>query len=178
MTDIDYNQAADAIRNLGKLFRHMEGAADALSSIGSLEQAAGEKRRILTDLDAKIDAAKLAIGEHTAEADRIAVENSAKAAGARAHADSIVDEAQASAATINAKAQVDAATLMTKARQDADNITADAKLAAGRAAVDRDACAAQAKELQASVSAKTNELDALQSRITAAKAQIAKMLGE
>lgn len=178
MTDIDYNQAAEAIRHLGKLFRHMEGAADALASIGSLEQAAGEKRRILTDLDTQIDAARSTVAALDADAKRIVMDSDARVVDSHARADAVIDEAQAAAAAINAKAQTDAATLLTKTRQDADRLMADVRLAARNAVAERDDFAAQAKELQAYISAKAGELSALQSRITAAKAQIAKMLGE
>jgi hypothetical protein len=173
---MDFMQASDAIRNLAKLFRHMEGAADALESIGSLEQASVEKKRILEEYEIKIGNVQSVIAAHESELKAVVERSEQAVADARLRADTIVDEAHTNAAQINTKAQEDAAKALTGARQDAERMIASARLEAGRATVERDARLAERDALVTELGDKTAELKSVEDRIAAARAQIAKLL--
>jgi hypothetical protein len=174
---MDFMQASDAIRNLAKLFRHMEGAADALESIGSLEQASVEKKRILEEYEIKIGNVQSVIAAHESELKAVVERSEQAVADARLRADTIVDEAHTNAAQINTKAQEDAAKALAGARQDADRMIAHANAERDVAVAITAAARAEKGGLDLSIGVAKVELAAINECITVARSQIAKMLG-
>lgn len=152
-------QAADDARRLLRGFKAFEEVAQALDAAGLIEQRTAEAQRTLADLLPKIENARQALAD--AEA---------RAGTAEAKAKTLINEATTEAASITRTARVAAQRLADEAQAAAAEVSAQA--------------AAKMKAADAEVTAATKQRDTilaevkgLESRLAAAKASAAKLLG-
>src|SRR3989304_1809261 len=122
--------AAGDIRNLARLFKNMEKAADLLEAVGSLDQAQVEKKKILADMDAQIVARQADIVTQFGEIERakedaklVMQQAKDKAEGQRMAAESVAEN-------ITAAAQSAAAKTKEAAHLAAENLLTDARIKA------------------------------------------------
>lgn len=156
----NFLQAADRIKQFAQDYKYMQEAADALASIGSLDQ-------LLSERQAAVDAANVVLADLTdktaqakAELDSASASSTQLLADAQAAADKVLQAAEHEAAVVARQANDDA-----KAVKEAANIAAD---------VVRQASANAWKEDNATLAEVNAEVDAAESKLTDLNDQIVK----
>jgi hypothetical protein len=152
-------QAADEARRLLRGFRAFEEVAQALDAAGLIEQRTAESQRVLAELQPQIESARKALADAEAHA-----------GNAAAKASTLVNEATANAAEITRAARVEAQRL------------ADATEAAAKEREDQATKKVKQADVKTAEAAKARdaiatEVKGLETRLAAAKASAAKLLG-
>ena len=174
---MDKLTAAESIRRLAVQYQAMVEAADALESIGKLEQTVRQATKQAADATAEMDGAKAELAvvkadvtKAKAKAAEIAAEANVKAMEILAEADrkaqAIIDGANSEAATRLAKADI------AKAKQAEDLAAQISNLTSAKLRLEQDVNA-----LNVANAAAQAEAVAAEDRIAKAQAKIAKMLG-
>ena len=152
-------QAADDARRLLRGFKAFEEVAQALDAAGLIEQRTAEAQRTLADLLPKIESSRQALADAEAQA-----------SNATSKASALVSEATTKAAEITRAARVSAQRLA----DEAESVAKEREAQATRFVKAADMEVASAATQRDTVLA---EVKALESRLAAAKASAAKLLG-
>jgi chromosome segregation ATPase len=152
-------QAADDARRLLRGFRAFEEVAQALDAAGLIEQRTAEAQRTFDELQPKIEAARAELADAYARIDR-----------AQAEGRTLISEATAAAAETTRAARVEAQRLADATEEAAKEREAQA----AKKVKEADVKVASAAQVRDAIAA---EVEALESRLAAAKASAAKLLG-
>lgn len=155
MSDMTFNQAAEEVRKILRGFKAVEQVSEALSRVGSLENAGKEAEARLEDLRAQTVEA---VTQLNAALDDVR------------HAK---DEAKGIKADAKAKGDV----LIQKAQDKADEILAAAELLRSDAEAKAAEAEAKAQSVALDVEFKRKEIAALDAKLAELKAQAARLLG-
>lgn len=171
------HEAADEIRRLAKMFENMQHAAAVLEKIGSLEQAAAEAA-------SAYEAAKVGLDNAIAGQ----AEAEARLADIHGQADAVMLSATAKASDVRLLAEESAGKIISDAKAGAEKLIREAVVRVQASEADwdlrKDAINAKVRELQGMaadeklrLAAMAEEAIAVERRLAAAKAEVAKMLG-
>lgn len=108
-------QVADSIRGLAKLYQNMVAAADALTVIGSLEQAEAEANNRLTDVNDLLSKAFSDLNQAQIKKSGIDKDVSSMIDSAKSKADEIIESAKLNAADIVGVASINAEEIIVRA---------------------------------------------------------------
>ena len=147
--------AAEEVRKVARFYRAMETVAEALTAIGSLEQATAEAESVLAE----------------------SIKKSAEAKASLTEAQTEVAQAKDEAKRIKESASEKAAKKLMDTDVECAKMTAEAETVATRYAADAEGHQHRSAELKKEIGAAQSELDHLTKKIADAKAQIAKLLG-
>ena len=172
----NFLQAADRIKQFAQDYRYMQEAADALVSIGSLDQLLGERQAavdaanvVLADVNDKLGAAKADLESASATATQLL-------ADAQAAADKVLQAAEHEAAVVARQANDDAKAVKEAAQADAELKNLATRTAVERAkmvleGINEDVFAAETK-----LNDLNDQIETAESRLQAARAAAAKLI--
>lgn len=173
----EHISAAGDIRNLARLFKNMEKAADLLEAVGTLDQAQGEKKKILADLDAQIVARQADIVTQFGEIERAKEDAKLVTQQAKTKAEDAIQKANNTIAELIFTAQADAAYAKSSANLAAENILTDARIKAQVCLGQAEASRIQSDALTVQIAEQNAELKRVTDAITAARATMAQIMG-
>lgn len=172
----NFLQAADRIKQFAQDYRYMQEAADALVSIGSLDQLLGERQAavdaanvVLADVNDKLGAAKADLESASATATQLL-------ADAQAAADKVLQAAEHEAAVVARQANDDAKAVKEAAQADAQQTSANATASLQSAKSVLDEILAEVDAADDKLTDLNDQIAKAESRLQAARDAAAKLI--
>lgn len=172
----NFLQAADRIKQFAQDYKYMQEAADALASIGSLDQ-------LLSERQAAVDAANVVLADLTdktaqakADLDSASASSTQLLADAQAAADKILQAAEHEAAVVARQANDDAKAVKEAAKAEAAVRGETTRTAMERANVVLDGVQAEVDAAEAKLNDLNDQIVKAESRLQAARDAAAKLI--